>query len=280
MTYSIVARDPETGDLGIAVQSKFPAVGSLVPWLKIGAGAIATQAHANLTYGSQGLKLLSTENTASQVLKILLNGDSERDHRQVGIVDHSGNVAAHTGSKCFDWAGHLVGDQVTCQGNILIESTVDAMMDTYLKTKGDLPEKLMSAIEAGQAAGGDSRGQQSANLIVYRKNGGYGGGSDTWIDVRVDDHPMAVEELRRVFKLYSITLLEREDPDDITNLTGSVMKEIEIALMKGFYLKKSDNTNEEILNALETWFGIENFENKFRTDGLIWNSVLNFLLEK
>ncbi len=278
MTFSIVARDPDNGDLGVAVQSKFPAVGSLVPWIKVGAGAIATQALANLTYGRQGLNLLLIGATAQQVLSILLENDSDSDDRQVGIVDHQGNAAAHTGKKCYNWAGHIIGDQVTCQGNILIEGTVDAMMDTYLKTNGDLPAKLLAALQAGQKAGGDSRGQQSASLQVYRKNGGYGGGSDIWVDVRVDDHTEPIIELERVFNLYSITLLEREDPSDITELTFSTLNRIKTALLQKGYLKSDESDDTIVRNALIRWIHTENFENKERKDNYIWNSVLNYLL--
>jgi uncharacterized Ntn-hydrolase superfamily protein len=279
MTFSIVARDPETGDLGIAVQSKFPAVGSLVPWIKVNAGAIATQALANLNYGNTGLRLLKSGMTAKQTLRVLLENDVDFEHRQVGIVDFNGNTIAHTGKNCYSWAGHLTGDQVTCQGNILIEGTVDAMLDTYLKTKGDLPAKLLASLKAGQNAGGDSRGQQSASLVVYRENGGYGGGSDVWIDVRVDDHPQPIAELSRVFDLYSLTLLEREDPTAITKLTGDILRKIATALVKKEYLSSDSYNEKDVKNALLRWIHTENFENKIRTDGFIWNSVLDYLIK-
>ncbi|MHA2169284.1 MAG: DUF1028 domain-containing protein [Candidatus Kariarchaeaceae archaeon] len=279
MTFSIVARDPETGDLGIAVQSKFPAVGSLVPWIKVNAGAIATQALANLNYGTTGIRLLKSGMTAEQTLRVLLEQDLDFEHRQVGIVDFKGTVATHTGKKCYSWAGHLTGDQVTCQGNILIEGTVDAMIDTYLKTNGDLPAKLLAALKAGQNAGGDSRGQQSASLLVYRENGGYGGGSDVWIDVRVDDHPEPIVELSRVFDLYSLTLLEREDPTAITELTGDILEKIANVLVEKKYLASADSSENDVKAALLRWIHTENFENKIRTDGFIWNSVLHFLVK-
>ncbi|MHA2251691.1 MAG: DUF1028 domain-containing protein [Candidatus Kariarchaeaceae archaeon] len=278
MTFSIVARDPDTGDLGIAVQSKFPAVGALVPWIRYNAGAIATQALANLRYGTIGLELMQSGLTADQALHVMLENDKDREDRQVGIVDKNGGVAAHTGKKCYKWAGHIIGDQVTCQGNILIEGTVEAMMDTYLRTKGDLPDKLLAALHAGQIAGGDSRGQQSASLLVYRENGGYGGGSDVWIDVRVDDHQEPIKELTRIFSIYSLTLLEREDPGNITELTPGVLKRIAHALVDKGYLSAMTEVQGDIIDGLTRWIHTENFENKNRNDGYIWDSVLSYLI--
>lgn len=279
MTFSIVAFDKETGELGIAVQSKFPAVGSLVPWINIDTGAIATQAMANLEYGRTGLKLLQAGAKAQQVLDILLENDPESEHRQVGIVDLQGNAISFTGSECYDWAGGKSGEGIACQGNILVsKETVDAMYDTYHCTKGDLAERLMCALEAGQEAGGDSRGQQSAHLLVHKKNGGYGGGSDVYIDVRVDDHPDATAELRRVFELYSMILLEREDPNNITELTPQVLDKISTKLFELKYLNDNTQNKETIENAFTRWIHTENFENKIRNDGFVWNSVINYLL--
>ena len=279
MTFSIVARDKDTGDFGIAVQSKFPSVGSLVPWINIKAGAIATQAMANLEYGRTGLKLLEAGAKSQQVLDILLENDPESEHRQVGIVDLQGNAISFTGSQCYDWAGGKSGDGIACQGNILVsKETVDAMYDTYHSTQGDLAEKLMCALEAGQKAGGDSRGQQSAHLLVHRKNGGYGGGSDVYIDVRVDDHPNATFELRRVFEMYSLILLEREDPKNITELTTEVYAKISIKLIELKYLDNDTKDTKIIEKVFTRWIHTENFENKIREDGFVWNSVLNYLL--
>ncbi|MCE7737092.1 MAG: DUF1028 domain-containing protein [Candidatus Heimdallarchaeota archaeon] len=279
MTFSIVARDPVSGDLGIAVQSKFPSVGSLVPWIATDAGVIATQALANLEYGRSGIKLLRSGATAQQTLNILLENDQGRGQRQVGIIDLYGNAVSFTGDDCYNWAGGLIGEGVACQGNILVgKETVESMLKTYNETEGDLAEKLMCALEAGQEAGGDSRGQQSANLLVYRINGGYGGGSDVYIDVRVDDHPNATTELRRVFDLYSLTLLEREDPNEITKLSGQALARVSQKLEKLGYLENVTENEEEILQALTKWFHTENFENKERGDEFIWNSVLNYLL--
>ena len=278
MTFSIVARDKETGEYGIAVQSKFISVGAVVPWIDLTGGAIATQAMANLEYGRTGLKLLSTGLTAKQVLNVLLENDPENSGRQVGIVDLQGGAVTYTGKSCYNWAGGVTGDGVACQGNILVsEDTVNSMLDTYLKTKGDLAERLLSALEAGQKAGGDSRGQQSANLLVHKKNAGYGGGSDVYIDVRIDDHPQATSELRRVFELYSMTLLEREDPKEVTELSPEVYQEIGQKLKALGYLDSNSFVEKDVKPAFTRWLHTENFENKERKDNLVWNSVLNYL---
>ncbi len=201
-TFSIVAVDPKTGDLGVAVASKFLAVGSVVPYAQAGIGAIATQAFANTTYGPKGLALLKKGLTPQQVLKQLLAADKDREHRQVGIVDAKGRAAAFTGKKCLPWAGHIVGKGYAVQGNILAgEQVVRAMAKAFETTQGELAERLMAALEAGEAAGGDARGKQSAALLVVRKGGGYGGFDDRYIDLRVDDHPEPVKELRRLLTI-------------------------------------------------------------------------------
>jgi len=198
-TFSIVAFDPKTGDLGVAVASKFLAVGSVVPYAQAGVGAIATQSFANTTFGPKGLALLKKGLTPSQVLKQLLSGDKDRELRQLGIVDAKGRAAAFTGKKCLPWAGHIVGKGFAVQGNILAgEQVVKAMAKAFQETKGELAERLMAALEAGERAGGDARGKQSAALLVVRKGGGYGGFDDRYIDLRVDDHPEPVKELKRI----------------------------------------------------------------------------------
>jgi uncharacterized Ntn-hydrolase superfamily protein len=201
-TFSIVAFDPKTGDLGVAVASRVLAVGAVVPYAQAGVGAIATQAFANTTYGPKGLALLRKGLTPEQVLKRLLTEDKDREHRQVGIVDAKGRAIAFTGKKCLPWAGHLVGKGYAVQGNILAgEQVVKAMAQAFENTKGELAERLMAALEAGESAGGDARGKQSAALLVVRKGGGYGGFDDRYIDLRVDDHPEPVKELRRLLTM-------------------------------------------------------------------------------
>ncbi|MBM3239102.1 DUF1028 domain-containing protein [Candidatus Poribacteria bacterium] len=207
-TFSIVAYDPETNDLGVAVQSRFLAVGAVVPWAKAGVGAIATQASANTSYGPNGLKLLESGLSVQETLDKLVQADDDRAHRQVGIIDANGNAAAYTGTKTNAWAGHHIGKNYTAQGNILAgEKVVLAMGEAFEKTDGPLAEKLLAALEAGQAAGGDTRGQQSAALLVVRKNGGFGGFNDRYIDLRVDDHTKPIEELKRIYQLYERTFL-------------------------------------------------------------------------
>jgi len=207
-TFSIVGCDPEAGELGIAVQSKFFAVGSVVPWAKAGVGAIATQAFANTTFGPLGLSLLENGGRPVTVLRAMLDSDGGRAQRQVGIVDAHGESAAHTGDECQPWAGHVTGENFSAQGNILVgKATVQAMADTFRKTDGMLAEKLMSALEAGQAAGGDSRGMQSAAILVVKAGAGYGGFNDRYCDLRVDDHERPIAELRRIFGMWKINAL-------------------------------------------------------------------------
>ncbi len=207
-TFSIVGCDPDTGELGIAVQSKFFAVGAVVPWARAGVGAIATQAFANTTYGPRALDRLASGEHVESVLKALLASDPERAHRQVGIVDAAGHSVAFTGEECMDWAGHESGENFTAQGNILVgEETVQAMAEAFRSTKGMLGEKLMSALEAGQAAGGDSRGLQSAAILVVKEGEGYGGFNDRYCDLRVDDHAEPIRELRRLFGMWKVSAL-------------------------------------------------------------------------
>ena len=202
-TFSIVGYDTETGALGIAVQSKFFAVGSVVPWAEAGVGAIATQSWANTTYGPNGLKLLKSGLSAEQTLERLVADDPGRETRQVGIVDAKGNIANYTGDECNEWAGAVSGKNYTAQGNILAgEEVVKAMGKAFEETEGELADKLMAALFAGQAAGGDTRGQQSAALLVVRENSGYGGFNDRYIDLRVDDAEKPIEELQRLLEIH------------------------------------------------------------------------------
>jgi uncharacterized Ntn-hydrolase superfamily protein len=281
-TFSVVARDSENGDFGVIVQSKFPAVGSVVPWAKAEIGAIATQAWANVSYGPRGLDFLASKKNASETLKVLLKDDAGAEHRQVGIVDGKGHAVAHTGKECVDWAGHIIGDAFTCQGNILAsEDVVSQMAASFEKTEGDLIDKLFAALNAGQAAGGDRRGMQSAAILVVRKNGGYEGGNDRYVDVRVDEHPSPIRELERIFKIYDMTLLSREDPSNLRRIDGSLSIKIQQALRSLGYLERlSEDTFPEMAKvALTEWINTNNFENKARDDGTIWQSVLDHLFK-
>lgn len=202
-TFSIVAADPEAGEVGVAVASRFFAVGSVVPWAKAGVGAVATQSNANTTFGPRGLELLERGASARETLDVLLRADDGRDGRQVGVVAADGGSATHTGSKCTAWAGGRSGASYAVQGNILAgEPVVAALEKRFLETKGrPLAERLLEALLAGDAAGGDARGRQSAAILVARANGGYNGYTDRAVDVRVDDHADPMAEIARITRL-------------------------------------------------------------------------------
>jgi len=201
-TFSIVARDPSTGDLGVAVASKFFGVGAVVPWAQSGTGAIATQSYANSTFGPRGLDLLREGLAPEEAARKLLDADPERDFRQLGIVDAMGRSHSLTGKRCLAWAGARSGENFSAQGNLLVsEATVDAMAQAFAAARGELAERLVAALEAGEHAGGDARGRQSAALVVARHNGGYGGFNDRYVDLRVDNHRRPVAELRRLLDL-------------------------------------------------------------------------------
>jgi len=203
-TYSIVACDLEAGQWGVATQSKYLAVGSVVPWAEPLVGAVATQAWVNPRFGPDGLALLRDGLAADQVVARLTEADPGRAHRQLGVVDAAGRAASYTGERCMKWAGERTGDGYAAQGNILVSGeTVDAIAETFEATAGTgLILRLLDALDAGQAAGGDSRGQQSAAILVVEKNSGHGGMSDTLVDLRVDDHEAPLGELRRLYGLH------------------------------------------------------------------------------
>ncbi|MFC7205450.1 DUF1028 domain-containing protein [Haloferax namakaokahaiae] len=263
-TFSIVARDPATDAVGVAVQSKFVSVGSVVPFVSADAGAIATQSFANVAYGPDGLDALRDGNTAAETIELLTEADDEAESRQVGVVGQDGSIAAFTGEACFDVAGDIQGDHYTVQGNILENhETLEAMAEAFETTDGGLPEKLLAALHAGNDAGGDKRGEQSAAMYIAKPEGGYDGGNDRWVDVRVDDHEHPIDELERVFRLYDITLLAREEPEDVESLAGETAREVLETLAElGFY--DGDPTagfGDEEREALESFRGMNNFEN-------------------
>ncbi len=275
-TFSIVGFDPKTKDLGVAVQSKFVAVGAVVPFALAGIGAVATQSYANTTYGPKALAMMKEGTAPKEVLQRLVKSDKEASKRQAGVVDARGRAAAYTGKECFPWAGHLVGKNYACQGNLLAgEGVMEAMGHTFESTEGDLPVRLLAVLGAGQRAGGDRRGQQSAALLVVRDRGGYGGFNDRWIDVRVDDHPRPIEELNRVFDIYDLTLLNREDPKDVLPLRADVVRELQAGLAAlGFYRGPASGTfDAKTKAAFEAWASLNNYENKVRSDGKVWGSV-------
>ncbi|MGB7061422.1 MAG: DUF1028 domain-containing protein [Candidatus Zixiibacteriota bacterium] len=204
-TFSIVARDSVTGELGVAVASRFFGVGVVVPWAKAGVGAVATQSFANTTFGWRGLELLEKGATPEEIVEILVKGDDDPERRQFGIVAADGKSATYTGEKCLAWAGGRNGPDYAIQGNILVsEEVVTAMEKTFLESKGTLAERLYEALLAGEAKGGDSRGKQSAALLVVKKDAGYGGYTDRAIDIRVDDHPEPFKELGRLLEIAQV----------------------------------------------------------------------------
>jgi uncharacterized Ntn-hydrolase superfamily protein len=263
-TFSIVARDPEREAVGIAVHSKFVSVGSVVPFAAADAGAVATQAFANVAYGPDGLELLREGHDAEKAVEALTEDDPEAEQRQVGIVGQDGSVASFTGEECFEHAGDRQGEHFAVQGNILEnEDTLDAMVEAFESGDGGLPERMLDALEAGNEAGGDSRGEQSAALYVAKPEGGYDGNNDRWIDVRVDDHEAPIDELRRVFKLYDVTLLSREATDDLRELSGERARAVAGALSDLGHFEGEPTTafGEAEREALEDFRGMNNFEN-------------------
>ena len=261
-TFSIVAFDPQTDSLGVAVQSKFLAVGSVVPWARAGVGALATQAMANYNYGPRGLDLMSEGNTAERTVEALTSSDEGREHRQVGVLDARGQAATFTGSECFDWAGGVTGEHYAAQGNILVgKETVEAMARAYEETNGDLAARLLGALDAGQGAGGDSRGKQSAALLVVREGGGYGGENDRVVDLRVDDHQEPIRELIRIRDLHTLYFGETR-PDEVIAVDGDVRAEVADALLRAGYFEGPDVGDDDLFDALSAYIRTENFEER------------------
>ncbi|HTK45648.1 MAG TPA: DUF1028 domain-containing protein [Patescibacteria group bacterium] len=314
MTYSIVARDSATGDLGIAVQSKFLAVGAVVPWARAGVGAVATQSYANVAYGPEGLALLEGGASAQETLDRLVSADPLRDQRQVGIVDAHGRGATHTGRHCFAWAGGRTGPGYAAQGNILAGSgVVDGLADTFAAGGRPFPELLVACLAAADAEGGDRRGRESAALYVAREDGGYGGGNDRWIDVRVDDHLDPIGELGRLLELQRLYLdrpaldaLVRTDElvagelrsllDTLGAGPGSAFStmfrpmdalsdeaaaaEREARPMTGRPAPLPSNWDASWQQALEDWMAVENLEQRTAAPGWVDRRVLEFLRAK
>jgi uncharacterized Ntn-hydrolase superfamily protein len=270
MTFSIVAFDPVNGDLGIAVASKFPCVGAVVPWAKAGVGAVATQAWANTDFGPDGLRLMAGGMPAGPALDAVLEGDDGRDERQVGFVDAAGEAATFTGSGCVEWAGGVSGEHFAAQGNILAGAgVVDAMARAFGSADGELCDRLLAALMAGDAAGGDRRGRQSSALLVVRDRGGYEGRNDRYIDLRVDDHRDAPAELGRLFTVWDDTMLVRTDPP--LEATVELVSEIQRRLAKvGRYDGPAYGAFDEPTRvALAEWAAWYNLEGRLRDDGRI-----------
>ncbi|MEP7379254.1 MAG: DUF1028 domain-containing protein [Chloroflexota bacterium] len=306
MTFSIVARDPVTGDLGIAVASKFLAVGSVVPHARAGVGAVATQAMANVRYGAEGLAMLHQGSAATAVLAALTDADEGRDNRQPGIVDAVGRAATYTGSGCITWAGGRTADGVSAQGNLLAgPAVVDALLDTFLASSAAFPERLLAGLKAADEQGGDRRGRESAALLVVREGGGYGGATDRWIDLRVDDHPDPMPELARLLDLNHL-YLDTPAPADLLPIDETLATELRTRLtVLGYSPDKLDKANSlaEIversgltrtgdprelptnwdaswIGALDEWMSIENLEARAAAHGWIDPRVVEFMRAK
>jgi uncharacterized Ntn-hydrolase superfamily protein len=268
-TYSIAACDLEAGQWGVATQSKFLAVGSVVPWAEPHVGAIATQAYANPRYGPEGLSLLRDGLSAEDVVERLTSADDGRNHRQLGVVDGQGRSASFTGEECLDWAGGRTGECYAAQGNILVSGeTVDAIAETFESTPGKpLAERLIDCLAAAQAAGGDSRGQQSSALLIVEKDGGYAGLSDVVVDLRADDHERPVEELRRLYGLHE-QLFGKTPKEDWIKVDTELRAEIGERLGRLGY----ENLTE--------WAGVENLEERVVGEDIVDPVVLEALREK
>jgi uncharacterized Ntn-hydrolase superfamily protein len=267
-TYSIAACDLEARQWGVAVQSKFLAVGAVVPWAEPDVGAIATQAYANPSYGPNGLALLREGLSASEVVERLTAADDGRDDRQLGVVDAHGGSASWTGPGCNDWAGHRTGPGYAAQGNILVgEETVAALAATF-EANPQLPlvQRLLECLAAAQAAGGDRRGQQSASVLVVERNGGYASLSDVLVDLRVDDHEHPIEELHRIYGLHR-RLFEVSPREDWLPLEGDLRSEVDERLTRLGH------------DSLGAWAGVENLEERVDGDDAIDPVVLAALRE-
>ncbi len=271
MTFSLVACDREAGQWGIVVASKFLAVGAVVPWAKADVGAVATQAFANLTYGPGGLDLLAAGATAQETIERLTAADADFEQRQIGVVDAKGGSASFSGSGCFTWAGGRTGDGYAAQGNLLAgPQVVAALADTFEATDGPLVERMLAALQAGDEAGGDRRGRQSAAVIVRQTGGGYGGNNDILIDLRVDDHPDPVIELQRLYAIQD--LLFGRTPE--ANLIPLEQVQAEVSELLGRV-----GYDGELEAGLREWAGMENLEERLY-DGRIDPVVLRALRDR
>ena len=283
-TFSIVAYDSNKKEWGVAVQSKFLACAAVVSWARAGAGAVATQSFANIAYGLEGLDLMERGLSAADTIETLTAADENRAQRQVGMVDRNGRAAAFTGEGCYDWAGHIVGEGFTCQGNILVPGTVEAMAAAFEEARrgpGELADWLVGALAAGQAAGGDSRGRQAAGVMVVRHNGGYGGNNDRYLDLRVDDHPEPIEKLAELVTMHHL-LFGEVDPDKLVSLV-SVAGDLQKVLRRTGHLKREADGefDDETRDALRALVGSENLEERWNGTGeMIDSVVVDFLLRR
>jgi uncharacterized Ntn-hydrolase superfamily protein len=282
-TFSIVAHDPQGQEWGVAVQSKFLAAGAVVSWAQAGAGVVATQSYANVSFGPEGLALMAAGLSAQETLERLIVGDEGQARRQVGLVDGQGRAATFTGDGCHDWAGGLAGTHYAVQGNILVSgATVEAMAKAFEESEGELADRLVASLAAGQAAGGDRRGQQSAAVLVVRPEGGYGGYTDRYMDLRVDDDPAPIERLKALVDLHHL-FFKPPAPGEMVPIEGALAREVQqILTWAGFYdgplNGKYDAPTRQALSSL---VGNENFEERFdEAGGQISSQVVEILRGK
>jgi uncharacterized Ntn-hydrolase superfamily protein len=293
-TYSIVAYDSATGDLGIAVQSKFPNVGGIVPWARAGVGAVATQSLGNTDYGDKGLELMAQGATAPEAMRIVMRRDPRPAQRQVGMVDARGNAASWTGDSTFDWAGGRTGGQTggkgelivgrgyAAQANIMVsDATVRNMADAFERARGSLADRLLAALVAGQAGGGDKRGMQSAALLVVRAGAGYLGLNDRYIDIRVYDAVDPIAELQRLYELHKLYFFTT-DAADLVPITPALQRELEAILLREpvnqaekWLAAPQPPVNATFLNALANFMYWENYDVRVRMGGKIDRVVLD-----
>ena len=283
-TFSIVAYDPGRQEWGVAVQSKFLACAAVVSWARAGAGAVATQSFANVAYGLDGLDMMAQDTSAEETIAALTAADEQRAQRQVGMVDKRGRAAAYTGAECYDWAGHAIGDGFACQGNILVPGTVQAMAAAFEEARhgpGELADWLVSALAAGQAAGGDRRGRQAAGVLVVRHNGGYGGNNDRYLDLRVDDDPQPIDKLGELVRMHHL-FFGVTDPADLVPLSD-VAGDLQALLRRtGHYTGPvSGDFDEPTRRALRALVGSENLEERWDGTGeQIDRVVVDYLLKR
>jgi uncharacterized Ntn-hydrolase superfamily protein len=276
-TFSIVARDKATGDFGVAVASKFLAVGSAVAFAEAAVGAVATQSYANTSYGPRTLAGLKAGLTLEGIQHSFAATDDNYDLRQYGLLDAKGNSVTFTGKGCFPWAGGIAEENLAIQGNILAgPEVVDRMLETYKTSSLAFPEKLVAALQAGDDAGGDKRGKQSASLLVVRKQGGYGGFDDRYIDLRVDDHTLPIPELSRLLNLYHL-YFDKPAQENIVSIKGDIAERLTNVLVKSGQLASVQSWNQDSEKALRDLAGIENVEERMLEPGLVDQLVLEHL---
>lgn len=277
MTYSIVAYDPETEELGVAVASKFLAAGAYVPYAKAGVGAVATQSFVNPHYGPDGLALMEQGKDVEEIIKEMTSNDEERSLRQVGIVNAKGESATFTGEECYSWAGGVARSNFACQGNILTgEEVITAMVKAFEESTGPLAHRLVAALKAGDDAGGDSRGKQSASLLVVKEKGGYGGANDRYIDLRVDDHEEPVAELARLLHLHDL-YFKPVNEEDIMEIDEALREKITKNLQKLDLIKEDNPSDDVFFEALKGFQLVENFDERLQEDGYIDRLVLEYM---